>query len=333
MKHLCIINPMAGGLKGNAEKLIDEIKDFFARNPRMENVIHITRWKRDATGFAMRYVKNASEMVRVYAFGGGGTLFEVINGVAGLPNAQIAYYPLGIDDDLLVAFGKNSKEIFKSLRNLSLSPVIPVDTILAGNHHAVSNINIGIGASSFRAGIKLSDRFMLPLHLSYNLTAFYYSLVKTDVQRYLIELENIELDEELTGIYVANSCGNGGGTPAPEARFNNGFIDLYLIKPAPGGIILKVLIDYQNGQYAKWPEYIRHYRCKKLRITSPKIITMILDGEVFYDMDLNLEIQPASVNFVCPSSIDKKFLEPPPAESVLVKDFTIRDFLPDGDNP
>ena len=113
-------------------------------------------------------------MVRVYVFGGGGTLFEVINGVVGLPNVQVAYYPLGKDDDLLTAFGKNSRSVFQSMRNLSLAPAIPIDTILAGNHYYVTHWYIGIEAVSYLLGKKLSETIMLPINFCYIVAAFYY---------------------------------------------------------------------------------------------------------------------------------------------------------------
>ena len=333
MKHLCIINPRAGQVNGHIDELVQSVKIFFARNPRMDHTIHVTRWKRDASAFAMRFVKNASEMVRVYAFGGGGTLFEVINGVMGLPNVQVAYYPLGRDDDLLTVFGKNSESAFKSLRNLSLSSPMAIDTILAGNHYILANITIGIGAVSCQMGIKLSERFMLPSSISYNAAGFFYAFIKNSISHYRIEMEKIELDDDYVGVFIANISGNGGGSPAPEARFNDGVMDIYTLKQAPRNKILRVIMDYQIGQYAKWPQYINHYRCKKLKISSPKDMPMILDGESFYDTEIKLEINPASINFICPLDMDGtllKQLERYQASSAGIEEFTISDLLKNG---
>ena len=323
MKHLCVINPMAEGVSGRLDEIVGEIKDFFSINPRMEHFIHVTRWKRDASGFVMRYVKNASDMVRVYVYGGGGTLFEVINGVMGLPNVQVAYYPLGRDDDLLSAFGPNSRVAFKSMRNLSLSPVITIDTILAGNHCAVTNIMIGIAAVSYLSGLRISDRFLLPSRVSYNIAGFLYVFFKAETQHYRIEMENIELDDDYLGVHIANHSSNGGGVFAPEARFNNGYIDLYVLRQTPKSLLLRVILDYQKGCYAKWPQYITHYRCKKLKISSPKDMILVLDGEVFYETEVKVEIQPFSLNFVCPSDINESFIMPPPEEKSPDIPFTL----------
>ncbi|MCL1814439.1 MAG: hypothetical protein FWG27_01255 [Treponema sp.] len=305
MKHLCIINPMAGFVVGRVNEIEEEIRNYFAGNPRMNYTIHITRWKRDASGYTLRYVNNASEMVRVYAFGGGGTLFEVINGVMGLPNVQVAYYPLGKNNDLLTAFRNDQKDLFRSMRNLSLSPVLTIDTIQAGNHYVVSTILIGTEAASYQLGEKLSERFSLPLHFCYIMAGFYYSFLKAEIRHYRIEMQMLTLEEDLMGILVSNVPGHGTGKPAPEAQFNDGYMNVYTIKPAPRNKIIKGIMDYRKGQYAKWPEYVTHYRCKKLRITSSKDMIISLDGEIFYDAELNLKMQSASLDFVCPPGIDE----------------------------
>ena len=325
MKHLCIINPKAGQIAGRVTGLVSEIKDFFDRNPRMDNTIHVTRWKRDASGYTMRFVNNASEMVRVYAFGGGGTLFEVINGVMGLPNVQVAYFPLGRENDLLLNFGSNSIYEFSSMRNLSLAPVIAMDTILAGNHYVVSVILIGLEALSYQAGMKLAEQLKLPLNFSYLLSGFYYAFIKGEIRHYCIEIEGIKLEENYAGIFIGNVSSHGTGTPAPEALFNDGYMDLYTLKIPPRNKVVRIIMDYQKGLYSKWPEYIQHYRCKKLRITSPADMTISLDGEIFFDTELNLEIYPFSLNFVCPANISFSIFKPSP------EDVPITEFFTDGD--
>jgi diacylglycerol kinase family enzyme len=175
--------------------------------------------------------------------------------------------------------------------------------------------------------MQISERLMLPLNISYNLAGIYYAFIEKTNRHYWIEVEEIELDDDFAGIFIANIPGNGGSVPASEARFNDGYMDMYVIKQIPRNLFLQVIQDYQSGQYARWPEYVSHYRCKKLRITSATDMTMILDGETFYDSELNLEIHPASLNFVCPFDIDISILEQPPVELTEREEINIADFL------
>ncbi|MDR0616136.1 MAG: acylglycerol kinase family protein, partial [Synergistaceae bacterium] len=95
MKHLFIVNPASVGVKAKKNEIVGKISAFFADYPDIGYDIYMTRWKRDAVGYVRRYALASDEFVRVYAVGGTGTLFEVINGAIGLPNVQVACYPLG----------------------------------------------------------------------------------------------------------------------------------------------------------------------------------------------------------------------------------------------
>jgi diacylglycerol kinase family enzyme len=330
---------MAAQVNGHVEGIVDTIHDFFARNPKLSYDIHVTRWKRDASGYVRRYAGNASEMVRVYAFGGGGTLFEVINGAMGLPNVQVAYFPLGKEDTLFLSLGKELKESFMSMPNLIFSRAFSVDTIRAGNHYVFSGISVGIGAASFKLGRDLSNNLLLPLRAAYAIAGAYYTLTKKSVQRYRLEAKDIDVEDDFAGIYIANVPGNGGGFPATEVRFNDGYMDVYTVKLIPPRILLRVLLDCRKGMYFKWQRYISHYRCKKIKLSSATDMTITLDGEFFYDTKLNLEVLPSSLNFVCPPGIDDSFFtvpvdKPAPPDNLdLPEEIPVSDFLESEDSP
>ncbi|MDR2073102.1 MAG: acylglycerol kinase family protein, partial [Spirochaetaceae bacterium] len=135
MKHLFIINPKAGKANGRIPEIKNDIQSFFAGRPEVDYTIHVTRWKRDASGYTLRYASDTREIVRIYALGGNGTFYEIINGAVGLPNVQIAWYPLGKNNSLLHSFGPEHLPAFQSLMNLSLSPVGTIDTIKVGNNY------------------------------------------------------------------------------------------------------------------------------------------------------------------------------------------------------
>jgi diacylglycerol kinase family enzyme len=298
---------MAGLIKGRVNEIEDLVRRYFAGNPGMEYSIHITRWKRDASGYILRYIDDASEIVRVYAFGGGGTLFEVINGTVGLPNAQVAWYPLGRDNNLLAVFDKHEQGSFQSLKTLTLSPVITIDTILAGSHYVTSNVLIGIEAAAYRDGKALSAQFLLSRKLCFYIMSLFRAFLRPEIQHYRIITESTKLEGDLLGIMVSNISTHGSAKPAPNAQFDDGYMDLYTLKPAPKRKMLKMIMDYFEGRYDKWPDYIRHYRCKNIRVTSSAGMSICMDGELFYDTELNLEIQPSSLDFVCPPGISKAF--------------------------
>jgi diacylglycerol kinase family enzyme len=306
MKHLFIINPQAMLISGRVDEIEDDIRSFFQSNPRLEYSIHVSRWKRDASGYTQRYVSNAGELVRVYAMGGNGTLFEVINGVVGLPNAQVAWYPLGNDNSMLYAFGgRENLSAFQSLQNLSLSPVITLDTIRAGNHYMTINGLIGGEAQAFRQGEILSKKTKLSRNFCYMAAGFFNGLRKSNLQYYYIETERIKIEGNFRSILVTNLPAYGAGIkPAVDALFNDGYMDVYIMQDIPKSKFFLVLKDYETGRYQKWPEYISHHRCKKFRVSSGSSMTMSFDGSLFYDTSMNFEICPHSLDFVCPPGIN-----------------------------
>jgi diacylglycerol kinase family enzyme len=305
MKHLFIINPHAALVGSHVDEIEDDIRSFFQSNRRVEYSIHVCRWKRDASGYTQRYVSNAGEMVRVYAMGGNGTLFEVVNGVVGLPNAQVAWFPLGRDNSMLYAFGGGENlSAFQSLQNLSLSPVISLDTIRAGNHYMIINVLIGGEAHAFHGGEILAEKTKLPRNISYMAVGILNGLVRKSLQYYYLETEHMKIEGNFRSILVTNLSAYGAGLkPAVDALFNDGYMDVYIMQDIPKSKFLSVIRDYETGQYQKWPEYISHHRCKKFRISSVSSMTMSFDGNLFYDTSMNFEIYPHSLDFVCPPGI------------------------------
>jgi len=305
MKHLFVINSRAAKVAGHVDEIEGDIRRFFSANPREDYSLHVCRWKRDASGFTRRTVHNAPEIIRVYAVGGSGTLFEVLNGVVGMPNAQVAWYPQGNNNAMLYAFGSEEKiSAFQSLQNLSFSRVVTLDTIKAGNHYMITNAVIGTQAEANRMGEVLARKTHLPKKLCCFAWELSRALLRKNSQFYRFKTESVVVEGEFYTILLTNIPTYGAGLqPVEDARFNDGYMDVYTIKPMPLKKSPRIIADYLKGRYHKWPEYITHYRCKKFHVSSGSTMTISLDGELFYDISLDFEIYPASVNFVCPPGI------------------------------
>src|SRR5665647_2515123 len=98
MKHVFIINPAAG--KGRqACELKPKIEKYCDENS-LDCIIHVTSAAYEAIGFVRELAKTGEHM-RFYACGGDGTLYEVVNGAFGYPNAEVAVMPLGSGNDFI----------------------------------------------------------------------------------------------------------------------------------------------------------------------------------------------------------------------------------------
>jgi diacylglycerol kinase family enzyme len=307
MRHLFIINPRAFDLKGHADDICQEIHSFFSSYPYATYYIHVTRWKRDAVGFVHRYVSTADRIVRVYAVGGMGTLYEVINGVVGLPNVQVACWPFGSSNTFLQYFGKNRIERFRSLKNLVFSGVCSFDLIKCGNNYGICAGYMGAEAIVSKLGDHITEnagvlpRWFIRGGTLRIILALYYYAKKETVQSYQVVLDGTILRGTYCSILIANQPYVAGGVnPAVDARPDDGILDIYLVRKVPNFGSRSLAADYARGHYQKWSQYISHHRCRSISISSDQIMHICIDGEHFYDADVTYEVIPRAIDFVCP---------------------------------
>jgi diacylglycerol kinase family enzyme len=289
-----------------------EIRDLFSNYPEIHYDIHITRWKRDALGFARRYVSNTPEIVRVYTIGGTGTLFEVISGVTDLPNVQIAHYPMGVNNTMLRSLGGDGISRCRSLRNLTFADTIALDAIRVGHNFAFSLVTLGAEAMIYRRGEVLYARTKFASERVCCFLAGLYLLIRNQLpsQHYRVEIDGVKVDGDYVNISIANSSWYTSSIhPATEARPDDGFLDIYLYKAGNRLQILRPALDYLYGNYGKWPNRISHFRGKTISVSSDTFMWICNDGEIFFDTSIRSELIPGAVNFVFPKGIQSNKIE------------------------
>ena len=306
MKHLFIINPVAEHVKGKTNEIITRINSFFQSYRHLEYEIHVTRWSRDATGFCRKYVSEAREMVRVYACGGGGTLYEVLNGIIGLPNAQLAFYPLGDSNTFIRYFGDKNVHLFSSLRNLVYSETVLLDAMKCGENYCMNFSTIGMESIARSEGFEMSKKLNLPLDVSYYIATMVNLLAKKSYyKKYDITIDGKTINDKFVSILMANApCYGKRLSPAVDAHPNDGYLDLYLSKIVSRYTFVRLMFKYAKGEYKKYSHVFLHRTFKKIGVSSKEPMCISLDGEVYYDNAFELEIVPFAVDFVCPSAID-----------------------------
>lgn len=306
MQHLFIVNPQAKNVRGHVDEVVQGIHAFFENYGQVKYHVHITRWARDAVGYTHRFVLNATEVIRVYAVGGTGTLFEVVNGVVGLPNVQVAFFPHGECNGIVRYFGANKMPLFQSLRNLFFSDTTPIDVLKCGNNYGVGFCSIGFEAYSSFMGDALIEKTHVKSDVGYTLSGL-INVIKLDhnVMDYTVSVDGVDYPEVYFNILVANLPTYGVDmSPAIEAHPNDGVLDIYLVKHMPSRKMIRSIPDYLAGKYQKHPDFITHVTAKKMTVKSQRAMPMCLDGENFYDNMLSIEIVPYAVDFVCPSGIN-----------------------------
>lgn len=304
MKHLFIVNPVSG--KGiSHERCSAGITEAMEAAGITDYEIHVTTGPRDGYEYAKKEVEKG-EHIRVYACGGDGTLYEVINACACHDNAEVAAYPLGSGNDFVRIFGDK-----RSLRNVTdhiNGTPMKFDLIKCGDQYAINQCSMGVDAE---VCAKQADFKKLPLlsgEAAYT-AALLYCFIGRMKSRFTIKIDDEEpFTSDVLFCVAGNSRWYGGGyMAAPKALTYDGLLDFIIVKKDCLRIKLLTLINpYKKGQHLDWDRTI-FKRGKKITIKSEKPAAMNVDGECDYVTECTFEIVEKGINFVVPACSD--FLE------------------------
>lgn len=299
MKHVFIINPKAGP-KDISEYLINNIKNLFVNG---QYDIHITTGTNDARDFAKMYcLQHPHVHKRFYSCGGDGTLNEVINGIYGFDNISLTCYPSGSGNDFVKNFG--AVEDFLSLENLISGQAKKVDVLKFNGRYALNICNLGFDGEVAYNFTKFKRMPRVSGKTAYNLAVLYSLLSKMKHQVQITTEEGEIYDGYILLAAIANGlCYGGGFYCAPEAKVDDGIIDLIVVKKISRFRLLKFIKYYKRGTHLnnkKLAKYIIYKKCRNVSFNSKKELSLSFDGEIIRTKKLDFEILPQKLDFIIP---------------------------------
>lgn len=113
MRYVFIINP-AAGKRNPLHTVFPKVRSFFEEN-RLSFRSYMTEHPLQAAELA-RKEGEAGGDVRIFGFGGDGTLGEIAAGIENMKNVEFGIFPCGSGDDYIKSFG--ARELFCPLKNL-----------------------------------------------------------------------------------------------------------------------------------------------------------------------------------------------------------------------
>jgi YegS/Rv2252/BmrU family lipid kinase len=300
MKHFFIINPVAG--KGKAVSIIKPQIEAYAKTRDLDYVIYVTSAKGEAIGYVKKMAAEAGgENVRFYACGGDGTLYEVVNGAVGFPNAQVGVIPLGSGNDFVRLFG--TKEQFVNVQaQIEGTPVL-LDIIRCGGQYAINQCSMGLDAEVCAKQAYFNKMPLLGGEASYYAALLYCFLRKMGSEFTITIDGSAPYTEKVFFAFAGNSRWYGGGfMAAPIAMPDDGLLDFVVVKKNMPRIKLLPLINkYKNGQHMDW-DITKYTRGKKMHVQSEKPAAVNIDGETHYVHESTFEIIEKGITFVVPST-------------------------------
>lgn len=298
MKHLFLINPAAGRYDHTAE-LSGKIRAACEAGG-LDYAIRVSRQPGDCTAMT-RLAAGSGEACRVYACGGDGTLNEVVCGAAGAEHLAVTHLPCGSGNDFIKNFSDPSA--FCKVERLLEADEVLLDLIQVGEDYSLSICSMGIDA---RIGTSIQRYKRLPLISgggAYGLSTL-INLAKGIHRHYTVELNGETVDDRFTLICVCNGRFYGGGyEPVPEARPDDGKLDVLLVKKVSRLQVAGIIGKYKAGRYAEYPSLFRHFSTDRVVIHCDREEVVNLDGEARWGKDVEIRLSDKKLRFFYPAGL------------------------------
>lgn len=300
MKYYFIYNPAAGqGVTG--KKFISELKKI-QQTSNLDITLYQTTGIGDATNYAESIAReNKGTDICVFACGGDGTTNEVISGIAEFSNVIFGIIPTGSCNDFLKQFPKHD---FLNIDAQLNGNVVPCDLIKVDDFYCLNVTNIGFDAKVNFDQINYRPRFKT-IKGAYNF-AILKNIIKPLSEKVLVRADDkIIHNGKAVLMAFGNGCFYGGGyNCTPEAKIDDGIIDVIVVKKVSLLRFLFLIGKYKKGLIYNNPKYKKIIKCvkaKTIEVESPKTLTVCIDGETIHKNHVMIQIEKHKTRFILPN--------------------------------
>ncbi len=294
MRHIFIINPTSG--KGEGEALIPIIENYFTDQSEYE--IFITTHIGHATEIASKY--SIKDNVCLYALGGDGTAYEVLNGRK--DGVMMAIIPIGTGNDYYRTISNNEKnlDVKKILLETIAGKVVQVDYGIANEHRFLNSCCMGIDAevAEFTNNV-IKKRAYFPKSAAYGIGAITKMFnIKNIACTITTKEETFQMDAILIAIMNGKYYG-GGFTPAYDANIQDEHFDAILVQNLPLYRVIQLLPKYFSGKH-KGVKEIKYKLLDSFEFKAEAPVTYAADGEIYRDDHIIFSMMKKGLNLRVP---------------------------------
>jgi diacylglycerol kinase family enzyme len=295
---------------------ISSVYDYFKHESPQSYAVEVSHFPRDAGGIIRDFAASwpESEAMRVYAVGGDGILFDCLNGIFGLPNAELAAMPYGRTNNFVRGLGKRNMHFFRNLSLQAASPTIPLDVMHCGGIYALNFCTVGTESDALRRTMAMREFFENGGFLSrwlgrvfyinlYYLAALFACSKRSNLRRfYRVDIDGENFSGCYRGINISNTSYYGGdGHPVhvkPSVRPDDGVLDAVLCSCGTTLRTLSRIPAYLKSRYEKYPQDFSVHKARKITISSDSAMLVNFDDVVYFDKTLTVEVLPRAIRFV-----------------------------------
>lgn len=295
-KILFIINSKAGKTEFDIRK--EDIEQTFKNAGRLDEIEVVnTRYKNHTKFLIEAFDSLAYDEKIVIICGGDGSLNELVN-VAYGKNMTLGLIPTGTGND----FAKNFDYKNFTLNNLLNFRTEKIDLIKVNDFYSINVTSLGFDTQVLERAYKYLE-VKPKLGKRAYIKAVINSLNK-------ITSENLEFklklrdgsNFEISGDYLISALCNGayygsGFNPAPEARIDDGVLNLLLASKIPFLKFIPMIKKYKEGRH-KDSKFIREILVTAGTIRSRDKFIANADGEIFESNEIKFQVLPNALNWV-----------------------------------
>jgi YegS/Rv2252/BmrU family lipid kinase len=241
--------------------------------------------------------------VTVYACGGDGTAYEVLNGIQkGVPMAVI---PSGTGNDFTRSFRypKHLTELKDILIQTIEGRNVQIDIGEANGLLFHNCTTMGLDAKVTIKAEKVGKKLMMPSKLVYIVSLFLTLKERAPIELHLT-LDGKTTVHQMILCAVMNGKYYGGGfKPTPDASVQDGLFDVCLVDYCNLFTILRLLPKYMFGKHTH-EKQAHFYKADQLEIRTKEPIASQIDGEVFHLSHYKFIMHPKWLTTRVPQNCD-----------------------------
>ncbi|WP_328404500.1 diacylglycerol kinase family lipid kinase [Streptomyces sp. NBC_00390] len=284
-----VVNPTAGGSSGTAALLP------LARLLREAGAQLDTQYSRSLE-HAQELARRAGEQGHVVLAVGGDGIAGCVGGALSGTDTVFGLVPAGRGNDFARALG------------LPSDPAPLAELLLHGEPRAVDTIEVESAVharttvlGSVYAGVDaVANRYANTSRLLRGAASYYAGGLRAVVSwrpaAYRITIDGVEHERLGYTVVAANSGFYGFGRKvAPEARLDDGLLDVVVIQHAPKRLFFTMMNELKTGAHLKRPQ-VEILRGKEVRIEADREVPYGADGEVDATLPVTVRVQPGALN-------------------------------------
>ena len=291
---ILIANPISG--KGKAKGVAEQAHTALTASGQQGHLM-LTSASGDARRFAEEATANGTRFI--IACGGDGTVHEVVNGIATVPDVTLGVLPCGRGNDFAAAIGVPLKPEAAIATLLSGTPIrvdlgccYNAQTPLTEPQGIIKKYFITIATCGYDTEVSRRAAKGTPLFAG---TASYaYAAVET---LFYYEPPSVHLEGDfgtyegpllLAATGITNRYG-GGFQIVPDARIDDGLFDVCIVRPVSSVTVLRLLVTLFWGGHVKHPAVSMH-QTRTLKIETDPPMLLYADGEPMCETPATIEI-------------------------------------------